>query len=181
MRASHPLVVRRSMRRAWRAAGLGCLLTAAAAPFGCVDGTGPPHPLLEEIDFAPELGVDLAQMTRIGGGVYILDTAQGSGPQLDVGQTVRIDYELYLPDGRHVLTRGDVRFVTGCRQVVTGLETGIAGMRVGGSRLVVVPSRMGYGARPPWLVDVPPHAPLVFFVDAVDAGPAPDRMCGAGS
>jgi len=181
MSASHRFVVGRRIRRAWRAAPLGCLLTAVAAPLGCVDSTGPPHPLLEEIDFAPELGVDLARMTRIGGGVYIWDTVPGTGADLDVRQTVRIDYQLFLPDGRHVQTRGDVRFVTGCRQVVEGLEAGIHGMRVGGKRLVVVPPRMGYGANPPWLVDIPPHAPLVFFVDAIDTRPASDRPCGVGS
>lgn len=166
---------RRPLRRA---AWARCALLPALVA-GCADATGPPHPLLEETAFAPELGVDLARMDRTGGGVYVQDLQVGHGAVLDVPRKVRIDYALYVPDGRHVQTRGEVDFILGCRQVVSGLETGVRGMQVGGRRLVVVPPRMGYGSQPPWGVDVPPHSILVFVVDAVSSAPAPEAMCRA--
>lgn len=145
------------------------VLLFSVVSFGCVDSTGPPHPLIVETEFAPALGVDLEEMDRIGGGVYVQDTLSGTGREVDVHDSVSFAYDLFLPDGRHVLRRDEAHFVTGCRQVVSGLETGIRGMRVGGTRLIVVPPRMGYGEEPPWLVEVPPYAILVYFVELRDS------------
>ena len=58
-----------------------------------------------------------------------------------------------------------------------GLEAGIVGMRVGGTRRIVVPARRGYGATPPTGVDVPPHSILVFVVDALASVPEQDPEC----
>lgn len=149
---------------------------AAASSFACVDSTGPPHPLIEETEFAASLGVELEEMTRIGGGVYVQDLTVGTGPVLESGRGVRIAYDLFVPEGRHVLRSERSEFVMGCKEVVPGLETGIGGMRVGGTRRIVVPPRLGFGERPPWLVDVPPHSILVYVVAALASFGAP---CGA--
>lgn len=148
----------------------------AASSLACVDSTGPPHPLLEETEFAASLGIDLDQMTRIGGGVYVQDLTVGTGRALEPAHGVRIAYDLFVPEGRHVLRRERSEFVMGCKEVVPGLETGIRGMRVEGARRIVVPPRMGFGERPPWLVDVPPHSILVYVVEALASFRAP---CGA--
>ncbi|MEX2465404.1 MAG: FKBP-type peptidyl-prolyl cis-trans isomerase [Gemmatimonadota bacterium] len=172
MRPSVPCVAR-SPRFAKRVASFLAMALPAATLPGCVDSTGPPHPLLEETDFAPALGVDLDQMTRIGGGVYVQDLTVGTGPVLEVGHRVEIAYDLFVPEGRHVLRRESTRFVRGCRQVVPGLETGILDMRVDGTRRIVVPPRLGFGEQPPWLVDVPPYSILVYVVEALDSTPVP--------
>lgn len=143
------------------------LVLASATYLGCVDSTGPPHPLIEETEFAAALDVELGQMTRIGGGVYVEDLTEGDGPELTFGQRVVITYDLHLPDGRHVLRRDAASFKMGCKAVVPGLETGVTGMRVGGTRRIVVPPRTGYGERAPWPLEVPPHSILVYGVEAL--------------
>ncbi|MDZ7779089.1 MAG: FKBP-type peptidyl-prolyl cis-trans isomerase [Gemmatimonadota bacterium] len=158
-----------------RLGGVQAALLFSFASSGCVDSTGPPHPLIVETDFALSLGIDLEEMTRIGAGVYVQDTISGTGTKVDVHHSVSFAYDLFLPDGRRVLRREGAHFVTGCRQVVSGLETGIRGMRVGGTRLIVVPPRMGYGEEPPWLVEVPPYAILVYFVELRDSRSVTER------
>jgi len=140
---------------------------AAWAAAGCVDSTGPSVPLLEETVFAEELGVDLARMQRIGAGVYIEDLEIGGGAVFGSLKVVKLHYDLWLTDGEHIQKRLDYEFTTGCRAVILGLEIGITGMHIGGRRRVVVPARVGYGPEPPWGVNVPPRANLVFEVEAV--------------
>jgi FKBP-type peptidyl-prolyl cis-trans isomerase len=132
----------------------------------CLDSTGPPFPLIEATDFAPSLGIDLSEMTRIGGGVYVLDLEAGNGDALGPDRSVRISYSLYLADGTLVQERHDFRFRTSCLDVVAGLESGINGMRVDGRRRIIVPGRLGYGSRPPPGINVPFGAILVYVVEA---------------
>lgn len=132
----------------------------------CVDTTGPRFPYIEETEFAPSLGIDLDEMTRIGGGTYVLDLAVGSGVTIDPIQWVKVSYSLYLADGSLVEEREDFGFRTGCLQVdPRGLEAGIRGMKVGGRRRIIVPGRLGFGSDPPRGLDVPFGAILVYVVE----------------
>jgi FKBP-type peptidyl-prolyl cis-trans isomerase FkpA len=151
------------------------LLLACVAASACVDSTGPPHPLIEETDFDPSLGIDLATMTRIGGGVYVEDLKLGDGRELGYETRVVLAYDLHLPDGRLVIRRESTDFVMGCNDVVRGLETGVSDMRVGGIRRIVVPPRMGYGERAPWPLEVPPFSILVYEVEVLSASGYPCR------
>ena len=60
-------------------------------------------------------------------------------------------------------------FVYGLKRVLPGLEKGLAGMRVGGRRTLVVPSNLGFdGLKYPRPADVPAGAALVFDVELLD-------------
>ena len=121
--------------------------------------------------FAPELGVDLAKMRRLPSGVYVRDIEVGSGATAAPGREVTVGYILYLPDGRELerseATGPQARFKVGDGQAIRGWDTGLRGMRAGGTRLLVVPARLGYGSE--GSEKVPPHAVLVFVIslDAV--------------
>lgn len=145
---------------------------------GCVDTTGPPFPLIEATEFAPSLGIDLAQMTRVAGGIYLADVEDGTGAELQSDHRVEVSYSLYLADGTLVERRDSLRFRIGCRQVVPGLDAGIRGMKVNGLRWIIVPGRFGYGSSPPPGVEVPFGAVLVYNVEAASSVPVdPEKSC----
>jgi len=88
------------------------------------------------------------------------------------GQHVAVHYAGRLEDGTVFDSSHDrgkpIDFELGARQVIRGWEEGIAGMRVGGRRQLVIPPQLGYGARgaPP---AIPPNALLHFDVELVSA------------
>ncbi|MEX0837276.1 MAG: FKBP-type peptidyl-prolyl cis-trans isomerase [Gemmatimonadota bacterium] len=133
----------------------------------CVDSTGPPHPLIEATEFAPALDVDLEAMTRIDGGLYVEDLVVGEGREVGFYQEVVLAYDLHLPDGRLVIHQDSAKFIMGCYEVVSGLEAGVRGMRVGGARRIVVPPRLGYGERAPWPLEIPPFSILVYEAEVL--------------
>jgi len=129
-----------------------------------VDSTGPRLPRIEEIEFASALQIDLAQMTRINGGIYVQDVVLGAGAVVGLDSRVVADFELFLTDGRLIESVEDLFFNNGCRQVLPGFETGVWGMRSGGQRTLIVPPDLGYASNPPRLSLVPPGAVLVYRV-----------------
>jgi FKBP-type peptidyl-prolyl cis-trans isomerase FkpA len=130
-----------------------------------------PHGDPQRTTFAPELSVDLAKMRRLPSGVYVRDIEVGTGAIAAPGREVAFGYILYLADGREIerseAAGPQLRFTIGEGQVIRGWDTGLRGMRAGGTRLLVVPARLGYGSE--GTVQVPPNAVLVFVIslDAV--------------
>ena len=55
-------------------------------------------------------------------------------------------------------------FVLGVGQVIKGWDDGFAGMKIGGTRTIIIPSEMGYGSRGAGSV-IPPNADLIFDVE----------------
>jgi FKBP-type peptidyl-prolyl cis-trans isomerase len=117
--------------------------------------------------FAPALGVDMATMTKTPSGLAYSDKKVGKGPVAKAGQNVSVQYTGWLPDGTKFDSSRDRNepfgFPLGGGQVIKGWDEGVAGMRVGGRRLLVIPPDLGYGA--PGSGPIPPNSILVFDVE----------------
>ena len=75
-------------------------------------------------------------------------SAIGTGEPTKSGRVVKITYEGMFPDGRifdkNLSTKAPFSFRLGAGSVVRGMDTGVAGMRVGGFRELIIPSELGY-------------------------------------
>lgn len=127
-------------------------------------------PTIEAATFAPALGVNLAASTKISD-MYYRDIVVGTGAVVQPGQTVSVHYTGWLANGTQFDANGPsdtpYPFVLGTGNVIAGWHVGIAGMRVGGQRQLIIPPSLGYGSRgnPP----IPGNAILVFTVTVVSA------------
>jgi peptidylprolyl isomerase len=93
----------------------------------------------------------------------------GTGPEAKAGQSVTVNYVGALYKGNKVFDASWKRhepfnFVLGKGAVIAGWDQGIAGMKVGGRRLLIIPASLGYGAKGAGSA-IPPNAALVFVVD----------------
>ncbi len=107
-----------------------------------------------------------------------IDTLVGEGKEAIPGSSVAVHYTgwLYDPakeDGHgkkfdSSVDRGDpFSFFLGGGQVIRGWDEGVAGMKEGGKRTLIIPPAMGYGARGAGGV-IPPNATLLFDVELLD-------------
>ena len=138
---------------------LGCKLELSDPPVVTIQ-------VIEELDFAPALNIDLAAMQLTGGGIYILDLTVGEGEPVDWGEQVFVGYSGWLYDGTGI-DAGEVGFLMGNTEVIPGFEQGIFGMRLGGKRRVIIPPALGYGAAGAGGV-IPPNATLLFEVELIE-------------
>ena len=105
------------------------------------------------------------------------DTVVGKGKQAVPGKTVEVHYTGWLHDpaakgqrGQQFdssVGRGPFAFPLGAGRVIKGWDEGVAGMKVGGKRTLVIPPEMAYGSRGAGGV-IPPNATLVFDVELLD-------------
>lgn len=101
-------------------------------------------------------------------GLIIEDLTVGDGETATAGQAVTVHYTGWLTDGTKFDSSKDRRepfqFVLGGRMVIGGWDEGVQGMKVGGTRKLTIPPKLGYGARGAGGV-IPPNATLVFDVE----------------
>ena len=106
------------------------------------------------------------QVTKSG--LAFEDTLVGSGDQPKSGDRVTVHYTGYLTDGKKFDSSVDrnspFSFVLGVGQVIKGWDEGVATMKVGGKRKLIVPPNLGYGQRGAGGV-IPPNAELIFDVE----------------
>ncbi len=127
--------------------------------------TGPET--IEDANFAASLGINLANMTRTASGLYYEDIEDGAGEPATAGDDVRVGYSGRLSDGT-LFDSGQFPFLLGAGQVVAGFDEGVTGMRVGGTRRILIPPALGYGNRGSG--PVPPGAILVFRIELLSIG-----------
>jgi FKBP-type peptidyl-prolyl cis-trans isomerase len=105
-------------------------------------------------------------------GLQIIDSKVGTGPVPKPGQICVVHYTGWLyQDGQKgkkfdssVDRNEPLEFPVGQRKVITGWDEGVASMKVGGKRTLIIPPELGYGARGAGGV-IPPNATLIFDVE----------------
>lgn len=119
---------------------------------------------VEETTFAANLKVDLSASTKLASGLYFQDLVEGTGAEAVVGQPVTMRYTGWLADGTQFDSNqtSGFQFSLGAGEVIAGWDQGVPGMRVGGTRKLIIPSALGYGER--GAGPIPPNANLVFDV-----------------
>ena len=108
---------------------------------------------------------------KTASGLEYEDITEGTGASPKQGQTAVVHYVGTLPNGQKFDSSRDrgqpFEFPLGQGQVIQGWDIGVAGMKVGGSRTLIIPPEMGYGRRGAGGV-IPPNAMLIFDVELLD-------------
>jgi FKBP-type peptidyl-prolyl cis-trans isomerase FkpA len=103
-----------------------------------------------------------------GGELQYEDLIVGTGKEATAGDFVIVHYTGRLANGKKFdssVDRGEpFTFQLGMGKVIKGWDQGVAGMKEGGKRKLIIPPELGYGAKgfPP---DIPPNAQLIFEVE----------------
>lgn len=105
-------------------------------------------------------------------GLKIIDTVVGTGPTPKTGQTCVMHYTGWLYENGakgdkfdSSVDRGEpFEFAIGTGQVIAGWDEGVASMKVGGKRTLIIPPNLGYGSQGAGGV-IPPNATLIFDVE----------------
>ena len=103
------------------------------------------------------------------------DTKVGTGEEATVGKAVEVHYTGWLYDANAPDKKGakfdssrdrgaPFSFLLGAGRVIKGWDRGVAGMKVGGQRTLIIPADMAYGAQGAGKV-IPPNATLIFDVE----------------
>ena len=110
-----------------------------------------------------------AKTVTLADGLKYTDLVTGKGPMPKKGQTVKVHYVGTLTDGKKFDSSRDrgqpFSFPLGEGQVIPGWDEGVATMRVGGRRKLVIPPKLGYGEAGAGGGVIPPNATLVFDIE----------------
>ncbi|MEO8306184.1 MAG: FKBP-type peptidyl-prolyl cis-trans isomerase [Betaproteobacteria bacterium] len=159
----------------WPGAGQALLIAAIATVVSPAVGQTPSSPP------ADKSTASSTTVSKFGANVtelQIVEIAKGTGTEAVPGKSVVVHYTgwLYDPvtaDGRgkkfdsSVDRKVPFSFYLGSGKVIKGWDEGVAGMKVGGKRTLVIPPQKGYGERGAGGV-IPPNATLVFDVELLE-------------
>lgn len=114
-------------------------------------------------------------MNKTASGLQYEDTTPGDGAEAKKGNTCVMHYTgwLWKDDAKGAkfdssLDRGKpFSFKLGAGQVIAGWDEGVAGIKIGGKRTLLIPPELGYGARGAGGV-IPPNATLLFEVELLE-------------
>jgi FKBP-type peptidyl-prolyl cis-trans isomerase FkpA len=142
------------------AVGLMCVYLATATSAYAADQTKGPT----------------SMTTKTDSGLQYEDLVVGTGAEASAGRQVTVHYTGWLQNadasaGRKFDSSVDRHepfvFRLGAGRVIRGWDEGVAGMRVGGKRKLIIPPALGYGSRGAGGV-IPPNATLIFDVELLD-------------
>src|SRR6516165_11278718 len=113
------------------------------------------------------------QVIEMPNGLKYTDDKTGDGAAATAGNKVSVHYTGWLYNNGvkgakfdSSVDRGQpFQFTLGAHQVIAGWDEGVAGMKVGGKRTLIIPPELGYGARGAGGGAIPPNATLIFDVD----------------
>jgi peptidylprolyl isomerase len=125
---------------------------------------------------AMTLDASAQNLTSMPSGLKYKDEVVGTGPEPKAGQSVRVHYTGWLDQSGQKGKKFDssrdrgepFSFTLGAGQVIAGWDQGVATMKTGGKRTLVIPPDLGYGARGAGGV-IPPNATLIFEVELLGA------------
>lgn len=145
------------------------------------DAMGPPKPAdggaTASATLTPFKGNGKVEKTASGLKYEVM--TEGTGPQPKNGQFVQVHYAGTLEDGTKFDSSYDrsepIEFPLGQGRVIPGWDEGIALMKVGGRRKLIIPGDLAYGPNPPPGAPIPPNATLVFDVTLVGVSDTPKQ------
>ena len=113
------------------------------------------------------------QVIEMPNGLKYTDVKVGDGATAKAGNKVSVNYTGWLYENGAKGKKFDssldrnqpFQFTLGAHQVIAGWDEGVAGMKVGGKRTLIIPPELGYGARGAGGGAIPPNATLIFDVD----------------
>ena len=110
-------------------------------------------------------------MVKTSSGLQYADLVVGTGREAHAGETATVHYTGTLVDGTKFDSSKDrnkpFSFRLGAGHVIKGWDEGVEGMKIGGTRKLVIPSDLGYGTRGAGSI-IPPNATLIFIVELQD-------------
>jgi FKBP-type peptidyl-prolyl cis-trans isomerase FkpA len=144
--------------------GSALFLGSVSVPLGALCAEQSTHPARADANMTT---------TTTDSGLQFQDLVVGTGASAASGQQVSVHYTGWLqnPDGSagkkfdSSVDRGQpFEFPLGAGRVIRGWDEGVAGMKIGGKRRLIIPAALGYGARGAGGV-IPPNATLIFDVE----------------
>jgi peptidylprolyl isomerase len=145
------------------------LLIGAAMLSACLNVAEPPDEPTDPANetFAENTGVNLANMTKTATGVYYQDIEMGTGVAVSGAQLVTISYVGYLKSG-YSFDRSSGPTPINLGNGIVGFTEGMIGMKVGGTRKIVIPSQRAYGQFGFPAFGIPPNSTLIYDVHLYD-------------
>ena len=153
-----------AFRPCGRLGPLWLMAILALSGVSCSSSTAPRPRDPTELNFNSSLGVDLDQMIRTTSGLYYQVLQEGEGEDTAViGDLVGVYYSVWLHDGTLLDSREEGSpLVDRLGDFISGFDEGVEGMRIGETRLLVIPWELGYGETR--VGNIPPYSTLVFRV-----------------
>lgn len=148
---------------------------------GCVNAPEAPQCAARPFEIASASGDTVTTTT----GLRYVDGAPGTGAPLAWCRTVIVHYTGYLLDGTEFDSSRDIDrplvFTPGLGAVIDGFEQGVIGMHACGTRRLIIPPDLGYGAEPrrnaAGDIIVPANSTIVFDIEVLEIGGEPVVAC----
>jgi FKBP-type peptidyl-prolyl cis-trans isomerase len=142
-------------------------------PFGTTEQTAPINATTTTVMATSSDATNPQLPHQLPTTLTVRDEVVGTGEAAKAGDVVTVNYVGMLPDGTVFDASKNhgqpFTFNLGAGQVIKGWDEGVAGMKVGGKRQLIIPPDMAYGSRGAGGV-IPPNATLIFEVELVKIG-----------